>query len=125
MAAAADVVEAGARGVVGVGAAEKDGGGVDDGGDPGGVDGGLAQRLSQCAYGPPLWLSDKRPFADSALLHRQALMKKTKNQSKTAKNSQKNKKKQSKSLKSSQILNKRPIVGHCCNQKICIKYRKH
>lgn len=71
--AVAGVVEAGARGVVGGGAAEKDGGGVDDGGDPGGVDGGLAQRLSQCAYGLPLWLSDRRPFADSVLLHRQAL----------------------------------------------------
>lgn len=72
--AAAGVVEAGARGFVGGGAAEKDGVGVDDGGDPGGVDGGLAQRLSQCAYGPPLWLSDRRPCADSALLHRQALL---------------------------------------------------
>lgn len=71
---AAGVVEAGARGVVGGGAAEKDGGGLDDGGDPGGVDWGLAQRLSQCAYGPPLWLSDRRPCADSALLHRQALL---------------------------------------------------
>ena len=89
MAAAAGVVEAGALGVVGGGAAEKDGGGVDDGGGPGGVDWGLAQRLSQCAYGPPLWLSDRRPCADSALLHRQALLKKVKNHLKTVKNSQK------------------------------------
>ena len=129
MAAAAGVVEAGARGFVGGGAAEKDGVGVDDGGDPGGVDGGLAQRLSQCAYGPPLWLSDRRPFADSALLHRQALLKKVKKQSKTVKNSQKNYKNSQKHLKS-QIRDPAQIplffiVRHCCNQKICIKYRKH
>ena len=44
--------------------------GVDDGG----VGEGLAQRLSQCAYGPPWWLLDRRPCADYALLHHQALL---------------------------------------------------
>ena len=35
---------------------------------------GLVLRLSQCAYGPPWWLSDRRPCADSVPLHRQALL---------------------------------------------------
>ena len=35
---------------------------------------GLVLRPSQCAYGPPWWLLDRRPCADSVPLHRQALL---------------------------------------------------